>query len=415
MNFWKGKKVLITGISGFVGSYLAKSLLRKGAIVFGIIRHRADNIVPKNLKDRIPENRVYLLEGDICDLYSIIRALEFAQPEVIFHLAAHSFVKGSFDNPLIFTQANCIGTANLLEAVKLRCPEATVIFAGTSEEYGLAFSSQKQYERIKAKYKNIFPEPEFIPELPVKETNPLRPMSPYAVSKVYGDYLMREYYSSFGLKTIVSRAFNHEGAGRGPHFVTSVVTRQTVQLKYGEIDKIIIGNVNSFRDWSHVEDIVEGYLLLAEKGAYGDVYVQGSMRTNSVLTYLLLALEEVGYKVHKIATIRGNKTIEDPVKIEKLKMFGAEFEVSKVDKLMLQDMLYFNLDDEGLVIHTDKGEIKVLFDKKRFRPSDVPILMSDPSKIMELGFKINHSLREIVRDQIDFFLSPKNRNVYNIS
>ncbi|RKY63389.1 MAG: GDP-mannose 4,6 dehydratase, partial [Candidatus Latescibacterota bacterium] len=392
---------------------LAKSLLRKGAIVFGIIRNRADNVVPKNLKDRALENKVHLLEGDICDLYSIIRALDFAQPEFIFHLAAQSFVKGSFDNPLIFTQANCIGTANLLEAVRLRCPEATVVFAGTSEEYGLAFSSKKQYERIKAKYKNIFPEPEFIPELPVKETNPLRPMSPYAVSKVYGDYLMREYHSSFGLKTIISRAFNHEGAGRGPHFVTSVVARQTAQLKYGEIDKIIIGNVNTFRDWSHVKDIVEGYLLLAEKGAYGDVYVQGSMRTNSVLTYLLLALEEVGYKVHKIATIRGNKSIEEPVKIEKLKMFGAEFEVSKVDKLLLQDMLYFDLDDKGLVVHTDKGEIKVVFDKERFRPSDVPILMSDPSKIMKLGFKINHSLREIVRDQLDFFLSLENRNVYN--
>jgi len=149
-----------------------------------------------------------------------------------------------------------------------------------------------------------------IPELPIKETNPLRPMSPYAVSKVYGDYLMRNYYHSYGLDTVVSRAFNHEGAGRGLMFVTSVITSQIMKLKLGETDKITIGNINAFRDWSHVNDINNGYLLLAEKGSAGEVYNQGSMRTNSVLSYILIGLEEAGWKIDNIKTFNGKNLLK---------------------------------------------------------------------------------------------------------
>jgi len=411
MSFWEEKRVLITGISGFVGPYLAEELIKRGAMVFGIVRPRASATISKSIRDRTLQDGFQLLEGDICNVYSVIKIIEIVKPDVVFHLAAQSYVEESFNDPLLFTQTNCIGTANLLEAVRLRCPKATVVFAGSSEEYGLVFSNQKQYEVNKAKYKTIFSEPVSIPELPVKETNPLRPLSPYAVSKIYAEYLMREYYCSFGLRTIVSRAFNHEGAGRGHRFVTSVITKQAVQLKHGEIDEITIGDVNSFRDWSHVTDIIKGYLLLAEKGRYGDVYIQGSMRTNSVLTYLLLSLEDVGYVVKKIVTINGGKVIEDPIKMRKMKMFGVEFEASKVDKLMLQNELYFSLDDEGLLVDTDKGKINVIFSKKRFRPSDVPILLSDPSKIMALGFKKNYSLRDIIRNQINYFMVSENRNI----
>ena len=114
-------------------------------------------------------------------------------------------------------------------------------------------------------------------------------MSPYAVSKVYCDFLVRNYFHSYGLRTVVSRAFNHEGPSRGIMFVTSEVTSQVVKLKLGEISRLSIGNINAFRDWSHVDDIVEGYLILAEHGAYGDVYNLGSERTNSVASFLLLA------------------------------------------------------------------------------------------------------------------------------
>ena len=171
---------------------------------------------------------------------------------------------------------NCIGTANLLDAVRIKDQNPKIVFAGSSEEYGLIISSPEQYQQAKKQYGTIFPEPSTIPETPIKETNPLRPMSPYAVSKVHGDYLMRNYYHSYGLNTVVSRAFNHEGAGRGLMFVTSVVTNQIMKLKFEEINKITIGNVNAFRDWSHVKDIVNGYMLLAENGNSGEVYNQGS-------------------------------------------------------------------------------------------------------------------------------------------
>jgi len=123
---------------------------------------------------------------------------------------------------------------------------------------------------------------------------------------------MRNYYHSYGIKTVVSRAFNHEGAGRGLMFVTSVITNQIMKLKFGEIAKISIGNINAFRDWSHVKDIVNGYILLAEKGGSGEVYNQGSMRTNSVLSYILLGLEEAGLNIEKIETINGEKVIKEP-------------------------------------------------------------------------------------------------------
>jgi len=411
VNFWKGKSVLVTGISGFVGPYLAEELIKKDAVVFGMVRPRAIAVFTKKIVDETLQNKLKLLEGDICNFSGTTKIIESVQPDIVFHLAAQSYVKESFNDPLLFSQVNCIGTANLLEAIKLKCPDATVVFAGSSEEYGIVFSSQSQYLKVKQKYENVYPEPECIPELPVREANPLRPFSPYGVSKVYGDYLMREYYYSFGLKTVISRAFNHEGAGRGYHFVTSIITKQAMQLKNKEINEILIGNVNSFRDWSHVTDIVRGYLLLAEKGKSAEVYIQGSMRTNSVLSYLLLAIEGVGYKINKIATVKNNKIVSSPTKEEKIKIFGVEFKTLKVDKQMLYDKLYFSLEDEGIMIYTDKGNINVMFDKDRFRSIDVPILLSDPSKLMSLGFNINYSLRDIVQDQLNYFSVPENRKI----
>ncbi len=237
------------------------------------------------------ENDLKLIEGDLTDITSLANALDESEPDYVFHLAAQSFVPASFQNPLRTQMINGIGTANLLDAIRIKEYNPKIIFAGSSEEYGLIITSKEQYEHVKTQYENIFPEPEEIPELPIKETNPLRPMSPYATSKVYGDFLMRNYFNSFGLNTIVSRAFNHEGAGRGLMFVTSVITDQVAKLKSGQINRIKIGNLNAFKDWSHVKDIIMGYMKLALNGKSGDVYNQGAMRTNSVLSYILLSLE----------------------------------------------------------------------------------------------------------------------------
>ena len=402
----KNKNIFITGISGFVGSHLAKYLLDQGSRVSGLVRRRADGAIPQNLKYLGVEKEISLLEGDVRDISSIAIALDQAKPDTIFHLAAQSFIPRSFSCPGETMEINCLGTANLLEAVRSKGLDPVIVFAGSSEEYGLTFFSDSQYQRAISKYGVIFPPPVSIPELPITEVNPLRPMSPYAVSKVYADYLVRNYHTCFGLKTIVSRGFNQEGVGRGKMFVTSAIAHQVMQLKRGEIDKIVIGNVNAFRDWSHVGDIVKGYCLLAQKGKYGDVYNQGSQRTNSVLSYVLLSLECAGYRIDKILTVKGDKLIDKPNELDNSEMIGLRFEKTKVDKLLLDGELEFKPADSGIIAITDKGKITIEFDAERFRPSDVPILLARTAKIEKLGFRVQQSLKDIIRDQLNYFLDP---------
>lgn len=403
---FKNKSVLITGISGFVGSYLADYLVQQGANVYGLFRRRADGICPYNIKCRGIYEDISLLESDLLDISSIARALDMSKPDYIFHLAAQSFVHRSFVCPSETTDINCAGTTNLLEAVRNKGIDPVIVFAGSSEEYGLVIYSQAQYKAALKKYGVIFPTPVKIPEVPITEENPLRPMSPYAVSKVYGDFLMRNYHASYGLRTVVSRGFNHEGGGRGIMFVTSAIAKQVMQIKRAEIDRMIIGNVNAFRDWSHVTDIVKGYCLLAEKGKYGDVYNQGSQRTNSVITYALLALECAGYKVNKIQTIRNKKTVINPTASDKSKYFGLNFEKTKVDRMILDGEIEFQAEDEGITVFTDKGKVTISFDADKFRPAEVPILLASTKKIDKLGFKTVYGLRDIITDQLNYYLDP---------
>jgi GDPmannose 4,6-dehydratase len=408
---WTDKNILITGISGFVGPYLAEELLKRGTNVYGLVRKRADGSKPKNPVDRGIIENITLIEGDLTDITSLASALDLSAPDFVFHLASQSYVPRSFTHPLETVEINCIGTANLLEAIRIKNFNPIFVFAGSSEEYGLVFSTEKQYDEIKEKYKVIFPEPEKIPELPIKETNPLRPMSPYAVTKVLGDNLVRNYYHSYGMKTIVSRAFNHEGAGRGTMFVTSVVTSQVMKIKFGETDRIIIGNVNAFRDWSHIKDAVKGYCRLSEKGRHGDVYNQGSMRTNSVLSYILLSLEKAGWNIEKIESIKNNKVVLNPTERDHSEILGIKFKKTIADRMILDGTLEFDLKDKGIYVYTDKGKILIEFDEKRFRPAEVPILLSDTKKIQELGVIGEHSLEDIIGDQLNYFIKKGNRGM----
>jgi GDPmannose 4,6-dehydratase len=407
--YWKDKNIFITGVGGFAGSYLAEELLNQGSNVYGLIRRRADGTKPKNLIDHGIQDDVTTIEGDLTNITSLANAFDISEPDYVFHLAAQSFVPRSFENSAETQMINCIGTSNLLEAARVKDSNAKIVFAGSSEEYGLVISSENQYQAAKKEYGTIFPEPDSIPELPIRETNPLRPMSPYAVSKVYGDHLMQNYYHSYGLDTTVSRAFNHEGAGRGLMFVTSVITNQIMKLKFGEIKKITIGNLNAFRDWSHVTDIVHGYMKLAEKGKSGEVYNQGSMRTNSVLTYILLGLQESGWDVNKIETFKGEKLITDPNQPDNTSIYGVNFDKTYVDKMMLEGELEYTLADGGINVYTDKGTVPIEFNPDRFRPAEVPILFSNTDKIQKIGAKIEHSLNNIIKDQLNFYLKKENR------
>lgn len=403
------KTALITGISGFVGPYIADALLAAGWRVRGLIRRSALCFLPPRLVPLAAAGDFSVEEGDLTDLTSLLNALDRSRPDVIFHLAAQSYVPRSFSNPLETIRVNTTGTANLLEAVRIKNLPSTIVFAGSSEEYGLQFSSESQYLAAVHRFGNIYPRPDRIPELPISESNPLRPMSPYAASKVQADYLMQNYHYSFGLRTIVSRAFNHEGAGRGHEFVTSSLVRQCVCFALGESDSILVGNVNAFRDWSHVLDVVRGYLLLAESGAPGEVYVQGSMRTHSVLSYLLFALDELGYRVQHVETLDHSKCIEQPLDTASGSLFGVTWSRPRLDDLLLREEFAYDLNDRGLRISTSRGEIQVHFDAARFRPAEVPILLSDTRKIQQLGFSVTRSLRDIIRDQANFYFNAANR------
>jgi GDPmannose 4,6-dehydratase len=226
---------------------------------------------------------------------------------------------------------------------------------------------------------------------------------------VQSDFLLQNYHYCYRMKTVVSRGFNHEGAGRGDHFVTASIALQCVQLKQQETQKIVLGNVNAFRDWSHVQDIVDGYVALEEKAASGEVYVQGSMRTHSVLTYLLLALDEIGYKVESVATFSGQKRVENPLQEVPQKRFGASWTGTRVDDALLAGTLEYQPEDQGLTVKTSQGEVRVEFDIERFRPAEVPILLSDTSKIQALGFKVQKSVRDIVRDQVNYYFDEGRR------
>ncbi|MGB9590633.1 MAG: GDP-mannose 4,6 dehydratase, partial [Candidatus Hydrothermia bacterium] len=147
---------------------------------------------------------------------------------------------------------------------------------------------------------------------------------------------------------------------------------------------------------------------LAEKGTPGQVYNQGSGRTNSVLSLILLGLNEAGYKVHRMRTTKGTKSMDEPGEMKTISAFGIEFPGTRADEAILFGGLDFVPEDEGLVLETEQGEIRVEFDPDRMRPSDVPILLCDASKAKALGFKVTKTLSEIIKDQINYFLAPEN-------
>lgn len=312
-------RCLITGITGFAGSHLAEYLLKRGDVeVFGIERWRSQ-------KDNIShiENRIRLIECDIRDAGSVRKCIERVRPDWIFHLAAQSFVVTSWHAPAETLSTNIIGNLNLLEAVREVGIDPLIQIAGSSEEYGLVYED----------------------ELPVKETNPLRPLSPYAVSKVAQDLLGYQYHMSYGLRIIRTRAFNHTGPRRGAVFVCSDFARQAIEIEKKRRPPIVkVGNLDARRDFTDVRDIVRGYVLALEKGRPGEVYNICSGKAYRIREILEMILEITGVKV---------KIEEDPL---------------------------------------------------RLRPSDVPVLLGDNTKFCkETGWSPEIPLRKSLEDLLDFW------------
>jgi len=223
-------KALITGISGFAGSHLAEYLLSLNFEVFGTIkwRSRLENI--EHIIDKIK-----LFECDIRDASAVKYVLNESKPDYIFHLAAQSYVPFSWRAPSETLTTNITGELNIFEGVRELKLDPFIHIAGSSEEYGL-----------------VYPE-----EVPIKETNPLRPLSPYAVSKIAQDLLGYQYYKSYGLKIIRTRAFNHTGPRRGEVFVSSNFARQIIEIEKKKREPVIyVGNLEAVRDFLDVRDVV---------------------------------------------------------------------------------------------------------------------------------------------------------------
>jgi GDP-4-dehydro-6-deoxy-D-mannose reductase len=267
-------KVLITGITGFAGSHLADYILQRGdAEVIGILRWRSRTENIEHFRDK-----VRLVECDLRDASSVRDVLDETRPDWIFHLAAQSFVPTSWTAPTESLVTNILGQLNIFEAVKKLHLMPKIQLACSSEEYGLVHEN----------------------ELPIKETNPLRPLSPYAVSKVGQDMLGYQYWMSFKLPVIRTRGFNHEGPRRGPVFVCSDFAKQIADIEKGRRPPVVrVGNLDARRDFTDVRDIVRAYWLALEKGEPGEVYnlCSGRAWTIREMLDMLLAMSKTKIKV----------------------------------------------------------------------------------------------------------------------
>jgi len=314
-------RVLITGITGFAGSHLAEYVLREhpDVDVYGIMRWRSRT---ENIRDI--ESKIELLECDLRDLSSVKQLIERVKPDRIFHLAAQSFVPSSWNAPAESLTTNILGQLNIFEAVRALDLDPWIQIACSSEEYGLVHED----------------------ELPIKETNPLRPLSPYAVSKVGQDYLGYQYCQSFGMKVVRTRGFNHDGPRRGDVFVSSNFARQLVLIEKGKNPPVIrVGNLEARRDFTDVRDIVRGYWLALDGNCEpGEAYNLCSGTDYCIKDVLDTLIEMSGQRV----------TIEE--------------------------------------------------DPERLRPSDVPVLLGDASKFhAATGWEPRIPYDQTLQDMIDYW------------
>lgn len=250
--------ILITGITGFVGSHLAEYIhnLKENHKIYGICRWRSPRDNLANIY-----NKVTLLEADLSDLSALIRNIKTVKPDIIFHLAAQSYVLTSFNSPIQTLFTNVIGTANLFEAIRIIEIDPIIHVGSSSEVYGQVTKE----------------------DVPIKETCPFRPASPYAVSKVAEDMISFQYWLSYKIRTIRTRMFTHTGPRRGDVFAMSFFAKQAAAAELGLRESVIyVGNLKSVRTFCDVRDAVRAYWILVNKCKPGEVYNIGGNRTLTI-------------------------------------------------------------------------------------------------------------------------------------
>jgi GDPmannose 4,6-dehydratase len=347
------KKALITGITGQDGAYLAEFLLKKGYEVHGIKRRssmfntdRIDHLYQDLHEEGV---RLKLHYGDLTDSTNLIRIIQEVQPDEIYNLAAQSHVMVSFETPEYTANSDALGTLRILEAIRiLGLIQKTKFYqASTSELYGL------------------------VQEVPQSETTPFYPRSPYAVAKLYGYWIVKNYREAYGMYACNGILFNHESPIRGETFVTRKITRAAAKISLGLQKKLFLGNLDAQRDWGHAKDYIEGmYLMLQQEKA--DDYVLATGVTNTVRKFVDLAFGELGI------TIR----------------WEGE-----------------GVNEKGINLATN--EIIVEVDPKYFRPTEVELLIGNPAKAeRELGWKHKYDLAELVKDMVQSDLKLFQRDQY---
>lgn len=247
------KRALITGITGQDGSYLAEFLLEKGYQVFGIERRTSSRRLER-LEGFV--ERITLLSGDLLDQGSLMRAMDQAQPDEIYNLAAQSFVPTSWSEPVLTAEATALGAMRMLEALRHSAPKARFYQASTSEMFGMS------------------PPPQ-------SESTPFHPRSPYGVAKAYGHWATVNYRESYGLFAVSGILFNHESPRRGLEFVTRKVTRAAARIACGLDQELLLGNLEACRDWGHAKDYVRAMWLMLQAPEPKD-YVIATGQTHSV-------------------------------------------------------------------------------------------------------------------------------------
>jgi len=382
----KTKTALITGITGQDGSFLAEFLLEKGYEVHGLIR-RASTFNTRRVdhlyKDPHEKDvRFFLHYGDMTDSTSIISLIQKIQPDEIYNLAAQSHVKVSFEIPEYTANSDGLGTLRILEAIRLLGLTDKIRFyqASTSELFGK------------------------VQEIPQRETTPFYPRSPYAAAKLYAYWITVNYREAYDMYACNGILFNHESERRGETFVTRKITRAATRILLGTQDKLYLGNLSSKRDWGYARDYVRGMWMILQQPKPDD-YVLATGETHSVREFCERTFENIGIQLEWVGEGIDEKGIIKAIDKNKILTFveGLKAEHS--------DLNNFELNLE----HLKLGDVVIEVDPSYFRPTEVDLLLGDPTKAKQkLGWvpevRFEELVERMVRYDLMLAIKEKHRN-----
>jgi GDPmannose 4,6-dehydratase len=336
------RTALITGITGQDGAYLAEFLLNKGYIVHGVKRRSSSfntERIDHLYKDPHDRNVNFFMHyGDLTDSTNLIRIVQETQPDEIYNLAAQSHVQVSFETPEYTANSDAIGTLRLLEAIRI---------------LGL----EKKTRFYQASTSELFGK---VQEIPQKETTPFYPRSPYAAAKLYGYWITKNYREAYGMFTCNGILFNHESPIRGETFVTRKITMAVARIKKGSQEKLYLGNLDAKRDWGFAGDYVKSMWLMLQQDEPDD-YVVATGKTHSVREFVELAFLQIGIDIEWQGT---------------------------------------GVNEKG--INAANRDVLIEIDARYFRPTEVDILMGDPTKAKEkLGWKAKVGFEELVKMMVE--------------